>query len=231
MPASNWNSANRNGTPPALLVQFPGRLTGARIEPTETYVTSARVTVTDPVPPSLEALVEFAQPVGSKLQAARTDPPAAPRESTADRRQVEAVLDQLRSAADTLLADRRSRVQEFQVAAVELAVALATKLLHRDVAAGEFRIDGMIQDMAAQLGSDQPLTVRLHPADLTLLERRLNGEPLLAEDGDPRLVPDPTLARGEVRLESSDGVLVSNVTRQVQDLRAELLRSLGHARA
>jgi flagellar biosynthesis/type III secretory pathway protein FliH len=84
--------------------------------------------------------------------------------------------------------------------------------------------------MLAQLEKDAPVTIRMNPADIELLESRLDGSPLLPDRDDPRVVPDRTLARGECRVESGDTILLSDVTRELQEIRDDLLRSLGNAR-
>jgi hypothetical protein len=153
------------------------------------------------------------------------------RELTTDRERIEAVLGRLQDAAAGLRADQTERLQAWQRAAVELAVAMATRLLHDRVEAGDFPVEAKVRDMIAELGGDAPATVHLNPADLALLESRLGGEPLLPGQGDPRLVADDTLGRADCRVEVKEAFLVSEVTRELQELRDDLLRRLGHARS
>lgn len=217
----------------SVKIHFQNRLKGVHVDE-PALLTSARVSVPCPaVPvsdPSAETVIEFALPPGTKLTAARPIPArelaAVP---DAERQHVDRVLAHLRTTCDKLLADRSSRLEQWQAAAVELAATMAAKLLHREVTAGTFRFDETIRDMAKQLGDDVPVTVRLHPDDLDGLERHLKGEPLLSRDRDPRVVPDGTLTRGEVRIDGKEMVLLSNVTSQLQTIRDDLLGRLGHA--
>jgi flagellar biosynthesis/type III secretory pathway protein FliH len=94
------------------------------------------------------------------------------------------------------------------------------------VTAGEFPIDAKVRDMLAQLGDDEPVAVRLNPADLQLLKQRLAGDPLLSDRADPRFVADDELARGACRVEGRESMLVSD---ELEDIREDLLRSLGNA--
>jgi hypothetical protein len=55
--------------------------------------------------------------------------------------------------------------------------------------------------MIAQLGDEAAVTVRLNPADLALLGRRLGGRPLSDEYSDPKFVADPALGRGDCQVE------------------------------
>jgi flagellar biosynthesis/type III secretory pathway protein FliH len=155
----------------------------------------------------------------------------AGRELKADRGRIEAVLGQIASAVADVRQDRKSRIQEWQRAAVELALTIATRLLHERVVTNEFPVDAKVRDMIAQLGADVPVTVGLNPADLKLLTDRLGGEPLAADRDDPRFVADPALDRGAVRVEGRESMLVSDVSRELEEIRDELLRSLGNARS
>ncbi len=157
--------------------------------------------------------------------------PAGRPEFEADRERIEAVLDQLRSAVEKIREDQTKRLHDWQHAAIELATTLATRLLHQRVTAEEFPVESKVRDMIAQLAEDGPLTIHLHPADVTLLESRLSGEPLLQGKQDPRIVPDTGLARGDCRVEGRESMLLSELTREVQEIRDELLRSLSHARS
>jgi flagellar biosynthesis/type III secretory pathway protein FliH len=122
------------------------------------------------------------------------------------------------------------RIEELQRAAVELATTIASRLLHERVVAGDFPIDAKVRDMIAQLGEDVPVAVRLNPADLELLKSRLGGEPLSADRDDPRLVADPALTRGGCQVEGRESMLMSDVTRELQEIRDDLLRRLTDAR-
>ena len=127
--------------------------------------------------------------------------------------------------------DRAGRMQELQRAAVELATTIASRLLHERVVAGDFPIDAKVRDMIAQLGADVPVVVRLNPTDLELLKGRLGGEPLSPDRDDPRFVADPALTRGGCQVEGRESMLMSDVTRELEDIRADLLRSIDNARS
>lgn len=220
---------------PSVKIHFQNRLKGVRVDE-PAVVTTARVNMSSanvPVAdPHTETVIEFALPAGTKLRSVRPEPTT---ESSAalddERQQVERVVTHLRSACDKLLADRHTRLEQWQSAAIELAVTMASKLLHHELTTESFRYDDMIRDMAKQLGDDVPVTVRMHPDDVTILEKRLKGEPLFSHDRDPHLVPDGSLPRGEVRVDGKEAVLVSNVTRQLKAMRSDLLGRLGHARS
>jgi flagellar biosynthesis/type III secretory pathway protein FliH len=153
------------------------------------------------------------------------------REFTLDRERIETVLREVRVGVANFRQDREVRLQELQRLAIELALTIATRVLHERVEANEFPIDAKLRDMIAQLGEDVPVSVRLNPADLELLKSRLGDQPLTADRDDPRFIADASLARGACQVEGRESMLVSDVSRELQEIRDELLRSLGNARS
>lgn len=151
------------------------------------------------------------------------------RQVRAEGEQVRAALTALQSAAEQVRGQFHARLDEWQQAAVAMAGLVATRLLHQQIEAGAFPIEEMVRDMAEQLVDDVPVSVRLNPADLELLERRLNGEPLLPGRDDPRLIADWALPRGDCRVDGRAGMQIADTARTLQELTDELLRSMGHA--
>lgn len=125
---------------------------------------------------------------------------------------------------------RKFQMNELQQAAVEIATTVATRLMHREVTEGRFPIEQMVRDMANELDIDAPLTVYLNPTDLTSLRNRLDLNDLLPGYAQQvRVAEDGNLARGSCRLETPDSMLLGELGGQLQTIRDELLRSLGHA--
>jgi hypothetical protein len=153
------------------------------------------------------------------------------RELKTDRELIESVLQKIQASLAKLGEKRSSSLAEWRRAAVEFASTIATRLLHDRVLAGEFPIETKIRDMIAQLDEDTTVIVSLNPADLALLKSRLLGKPLIPGQADPRFVADATLGRGECRVEGRESMLLSGFSRELQEIRDELLLSLTHARA
>jgi hypothetical protein len=153
------------------------------------------------------------------------------RELTLDRERIESVLREVRAGVANLRTDRDGRLQELQRVAVELALTIATRVLHERVEAEDFPIDAKIRDMIVQLGDDVPVAVRLNPADLELLKSRLGDQPLTDDRDDPRFIADAAPTRGSCQVEGRESMLMSDVSRELQEIRDELLRSLGNARS
>ncbi len=147
-----------------------------------------------------------------------------------DRAAIEAVLASVRGATADLQKQHADRLPEWQRAAVELGLAVASKLLHERVTQGDYPMEEIIRQMAGRMVDDEVVTVRMNPADLALLERRLDGQPLFPDCDDPTLLADPTLGRAECRIEGRALVLLSDLPRQLSQIRDDLIGSLAHAR-
>lgn len=139
-------------------------------------------------------------------------------------------LKKMASSIDEGIRVRKLQMHELQQAAVEIATTVAARLMHREVSEGRFPIEEMVRDMANEFEGDAPLTVYLNPTDLTSLRERLDlGELLPGYAQQVRVAEDDNLARGSCRLETPDSMLLGEVSGQLQTIRDELLRSLGHA--
>jgi flagellar biosynthesis/type III secretory pathway protein FliH len=161
-------------------------------------------------------------------------PPDLEAELNADRERIETVLKKVSEVINSLREEHDLRLQQWQRAAVEMAMTTAARLLHERIVSGDFPIDAKVRDMVAQLGEDEPVAVRLNPLDLELLKSRMeraSDEPLFTGPGTPRFIADSTLNRGECHVEGHDSMLLSDVTRELQDIREDLLRRIENARS
>ena len=147
-----------------------------------------------------------------------------------EREQLESVLANLTDVARDLRAQQRTRLEEMQRVAVELAVAVASHVLYERLDAGDYPVEALVRRAVKRLEANEAVTVRLHPDDLALLERRLGEGALFALDGDEvRLTADPALGRGDCRAETGDISVVSHLEEHLEEIRRELLRSLPEA--
>lgn len=206
--------------PREFRVSFADRLADAVVVGTDTPLPPLRIHTPQPDPTP-----EPASPPPTDLWVTEIGAQLA-----ADRRAIEGVLASVRAATDELRTQHAERMDQWRAAAVELAVSIAAKLLHERIAADEFAVEQMIRDMAADMTDDEVVSVRLHPKDLELLEKRLDGQPLLSGPDDPHLIADPTLGRGECRVEGRSSLSLSDLPRQLGQIRDDLLRSIAHAR-
>lgn len=200
-------------------VRFARRLRGARVmAANEVIPPLAPVAAPPPAPP-------IPPPAPADIQ------PDLTAELLADRATIEAVLGRVEVAVDELRAERANQLSQLQQVALAMSLTIATRLMHERIEAGEFAVEAKVRDMIAQLGDDTAVTVRLNPADLALLTNRLGGEPLSDQYADPKFVADPNLGRGDCRVEGRESMLLSDLARELEEIRDELLRRMKNARS
>ncbi len=116
-------------------------------------------------------------------------------------------LDDAVQRLDEATDDARRRVGE---GALELALAIARRLLRTEIDAGRYDLETIVREVLHESGAGRGnCTVHVHPDDLVLLagvEFRAGTE----------LVPDTSVAKGDVRVTTPDGILVRDVERAVE---------------
>jgi flagellar biosynthesis/type III secretory pathway protein FliH len=149
-----------------------------------------------------------------------------------ERAMIEQVLAQLRITVDKLGTRYDSMTAEMRQAAVELALAVAGRLVFDKLQAGEFPIEEMLRQAIARLPAAPAVTVYLHPEDLALLKQRLADQPLLpAREPQVRIEADAALSRGGCRAEAGEIHVLADLATQLAELRQHLLWSASHARS
>jgi flagellar biosynthesis/type III secretory pathway protein FliH len=162
-------------------------------------------------------------------KAAPIDPAQRERE---ERQAIEQVLTQLRKVADQFGAHHDAMIAEMRQAAIELAMAVAGRVVFDKLQAGEFPIEEMVRQALAHLPEAPARTVYLHPDDLALLRRRLADQPLLPpQETSLRIEADSSLNRGGCRTEAGEIHVRADLADQLAALRQQLLWSATHARS
>ena len=134
-------------------------------------------------------------------------------------------LPALRAAAESLQAERDRWLVRWEQTAVRLGVAIAEKLLQRQLAARPDFATAMITD-ALRLAAGQPrLTVYLHPDDLSAWgDRATQIIESLTACADTTLVPDPQTIRGGCRIETRHGEIDARVETMLYRIAEELVQ-------
>ena len=138
--------------------------------------------------------------------------------------QLATALPALQSAAAALHAERDQWLIRWESGAIRLGVAIAEKLLQRQlIARPDFATD-MIAD-ALRLAAGQPqLTIYLHPDDLAAWgDRGTQIVQSLTACADTTLIPDHQTARGGCRIETREGEIDARVETMLQRIAEELL--------
>ncbi|MBW3543899.1 MAG: hypothetical protein KY476_26930 [Planctomycetes bacterium] len=129
-------------------------------------------------------------------------------------------------AVDSLHEEFHGVIEELRTATTDLAVAIASRLLHDRIQADDYPVERLIQNVVQRLEATGKVSVRLHPGDLALLERRLGeNERLFDDNRRVELVADDSLSRGDCKASAGDVSVASFLQDQLEDIRQHLLVS------
>lgn len=117
--------------------------------------------------------------------------------------------------------------QELVSFAVDLALALAGHVVAGEVEAGRYDLHALAAGAIrrARETGQAPLRVRVHPEDFERLVGRLRDAVALAEGEEgPPAVPDASVPRGGVRVETATGRVETDPALRLQILREAVAR-------
>lgn len=167
------------------------------------------------------ALVAAARAEADEVRQAAREAAAA--EATAIREQArsEGYAAGLADGRAAAAAELAARLHELEPQAVALALAVARRLLRRELTADPAAVLAMVRAGLAKLRGERP-RLRVHPAVLDgLAERR--GELAGALPGAGlEWVPDPDLAPGDFVLMGAEGLVDGRLERQLREVAAAL---------
>jgi len=128
--------------------------------------------------------------------------------------------------AETLgsLARLRENIREETIQdLVHLAVSIAARVIHREVAVDPDALGGLIRAALSKLQSREVNRVRMHPTLEPLVRK------LLEQAGAPKnlvVMSDPSLKPAEVFFETSQGILDASVETQLREIERGLIDKL-----
>jgi flagellar assembly protein FliH len=129
----------------------------------------------------------------------------------------------LAETLNTLARLRESIREETLQDLVHLAISIAARVIHREVALDPDALGGLIQAAFTKLQSREINRVRMHPTLEPLVRK------LLEQGGAPKnltLTPDPNLKPSEVFFETSQGILDASVETQLREIERGLIDKL-----
>src|SRR5262245_8534497 len=107
-------------------------------------------------------------------------PPGAVPDSNEQRQEersaIQRVLANMTETARKMAAKQDQNLAELKRATVELAVVVASRIVHEKLHAGDFAVESIVRAIVEELGSRHPVSVHLHPEDVVLLQRRLGKD-------------------------------------------------------
>jgi hypothetical protein len=120
----------------------------------------------------------------------------------------------------------RQSLQEMQEVAVELATAATSWLTGVAIDRGEFAVDDLIRKALHQMEIDQPVRVRLNPADHDLLKNLMRDPAGRRMLENVSCFDDSTLSRGTCRVESGRRIVLSDMESRLEDIRRSWMEKL-----
>jgi flagellar assembly protein FliH len=132
----------------------------------------------------------------------------------------EAMLRRLSDTLTELTALRASMIRQTESQIVELALAIARRVVLREVTLDHNLLIAIVRVALDRLGESARVTVRLHPE-----EYEATGAARIAEFSgtDVTFVADARVGRGGCRVESEMGMLDAGVEAQIQEIARALL--------
>jgi flagellar assembly protein FliH len=130
-------------------------------------------------------------------------------------RELDPVLARIARSIEDLTGLRGKIRAEVEEDAVRLSVAVARKILHREIAVDADALLGLVKAAFQRVDTRELHRIRVHPADVPGLDRHLKA------DGMParlELMPDPSLERGAVIFETARGDLDASIGTQLQEI-------------
>jgi len=135
-------------------------------------------------------------------------------------KRAEAMLRRVAQTLEELSALRDNMVRQTERELVQLSVAIARRILQREVSVDPELTAALAHIALERLGGTGPATVRLHPDDYATVT---SGQvaPLGGRQVD--VVPDPRVARGGCLVESEFGSINASVDAQVDEIARAVL--------
>lgn len=132
----------------------------------------------------------------------------------------EAMLRRLTETLGELTTLRADMIRRTERQMVELALAVARRILHREVALDHDLLIAIARVALERLGESAQVTVRLNPDDYEAAGAARIAQ---AASSNVSVIADPRVGRGGCRIDSDMGMLDAGVDAQIQEIARALL--------
>ena len=135
-------------------------------------------------------------------------------------KRAEAMLRRLAQTLEELSGLRDTMVRQTERELVQLAVAIARRILQREVSVDPELTAALAHIALERLGGATPATVRLHPDDYATVT---SGHAAPLGGRQVEILPDPSVARGGCVVESEFGSITASVDAQIDEIARAVL--------
>jgi flagellar assembly protein FliH len=126
----------------------------------------------------------------------------------------EAVLQRLAQTIEELGTLRIALIRKTERQVVQLALAMAKRIVHREITLDRELLTTMARVALDRLGTSTTTTIRLHPEDFAATTGLRKAD----ESGHVQVVPDAAVRRGGCLIQSDFGLIDVGVDAQIQEL-------------
>jgi flagellar assembly protein FliH len=130
----------------------------------------------------------------------------------------EAVLQRLKQTVGELQSLRAEMIHKTERQVVQLAIAIARRIVHREITLDRELLTAMARVALDRLGESANATIRLHPDDYAATAGTQEQN-----TGVVRVVADPMVRRGGCMVHSEFGLIDVSADAQIQELATALL--------
>jgi flagellar assembly protein FliH len=135
-------------------------------------------------------------------------------------RRADAMLRRVAQTIDELSQLRRTIIRDTERQMVQLALALARRVVVREISLDPDLVAALAHVAVERLGDQSPATIRLHPEDFATVAAH-RGEQW--EGTQVSVLPDPAVQRGGCVVESDFGLIDASIDAQFAELSRALL--------
>lgn len=133
----------------------------------------------------------------------------------------EAMLQRLEQTIGELQTLRAEMIDKTERQVVQLAIAMARRIVHREISLDPELLSAMARVALNRLGAAAAATIRLHPDDYAATAA--GDRDARAEHSLVRVVADPAVRRGGCQVQSEFGSIDVSADAQIQELATALL--------
>jgi flagellar assembly protein FliH len=162
---------------------------------------------------SSSSRIASADETGQAYQRGYQEGEAAAKE--AQEQAIAALAAELAKTIASLSRMRSSIFQDAQGDLVRLAVAIARRILHRELLLSPDILEGIISVVLDRLDGQEVYRVRVHPSMVPRVEQKLNG---LARHQGIKVAADPSLGTGGCVFETGRGNIDAGVESQLSEI-------------
>jgi len=128
---------------------------------------------------------------------------------------VQAAVEQLGRAIAGLAGMRQQIREEASPEIARLAIAIAARILNREITVDPDAIHGLVSAAVAKLQARECSRVTVHPSYEAAIRRSLTN---LNVKGKMEIVADPSLQPGDIRFETAQGQVDASIETQLREI-------------